>query len=181
MRLVILDRDGVINYDSDAYIKSPEEWRPIPGSLEAIANLTHAGFTVTVASNQAGVARGLFDLDTLAAIHRKMQAAVEQAGGELAGIFYCPHGPDDGCDCRKPKPGLLKQIAQDFGTSLHGVPAVGDSLRDIEAAESVGARPILVRTGKGEITLASLGDSLRVEVFKNLAAAAEQLLREAQA
>lgn len=181
MHLVILDRDGVINYDSDAYIKSPEEWIPIPGSLEAIANLTHAGFTVTVASNQAGVARGLFDLDALAAIHRKMQAAVEQGGGELAGIFYCPHGPDDGCDCRKPKPGLLKQIAQRFGVSLRGVPAVGDSLRDIEAAESVGARPLLVRTGKGEITLASLGDPKRAEVFKNLAAAADQLLREAQA
>lgn len=181
MKLVILDRDGVINYDSDAYIKSPAEWRPIPGSLEAIAKLTHAGFTVTVASNQAGVARGLFDLDTLAAIHRKMQAAVEQAGGKLAGIFYCPHGPDDGCDCRKPKPGLLKQIARRFGANLHGVPAVGDSLRDIEAAESAGARPLLVRTGKGEITLASLGDPPRVEVFKNLAAAADQLISEAQA
>ena len=180
MRLIILDRDGVINHDSDTYIKSPEEWRPIPGSLEAIANLTRAGFTVTVATNQAGVARGLFDLATLDAIHRKMQTAVAQAGGKLAGIFYCPHGPDDGCDCRKPKPGLLKQIAQRFGVSLRGVPAIGDSLRDIEAAESVGARPLLVRTGKGEITLVSLGDPPRVEVFKNLAAATDQLIREAQ-
>lgn len=180
MRLVILDRDGVINYDSDAYIKSPEQWIPIPGSLEAIAKLHRAGFTVTVATNQAGVARGLFDLAALDAIHRKMQVVVGQAGGKLEGIFICPHAPWDNCDCRKPKPGLLKQIAQRFGVSLHGVPVVGDSLRDIEAAESVGARPLLVRTGKGEITLASLGDPPRVEVFKNLAAATDQLIGEAQ-
>lgn len=180
MRLVVLDRDGVINHDSDAYIKSPEEWIPIPGSLEAIARLHRAGFTVTVATNQAGVARGLFDLAALDAIHHKMQIAVEAAGGKLNGIFVCPHAPWDDCDCRKPKPGLLKQIAKQFQISLDGVPVIGDSLRDIEAAESVGARPLLVRSGYGEKTLERLGHQQRVEVFDDLAAAADQLIREAQ-
>ena len=180
MRLVILDRDGVINYDSDAYIKSPEEWVPISGSLEAIAKLHRAGFTVTVATNQAGMARGLFDLATLNAIHRKMQIAIEQAGGKLDGIFVCPHAPWDICDCRKPKPGLLKQIAERFQVSLSGVPVIGDSLRDIEAAESVNARPLLVLTGYGEKTLQALHDKRRVEAFTDLAAAVDQLVREAQ-
>jgi D-glycero-D-manno-heptose 1,7-bisphosphate phosphatase len=178
MRLVILDRDGVINYDSDVYIKSPEEWLPIPGSLEAIARLHRAGFTVTVATNQAGVARGLLDLAALDAIQGKMQNAVEQAGGQLAGIFVCPHAPWDNCDCRKPKPGLLKQIAERFHVSLRGVPVIGDSLRDIEAGEAVGARAMLVRTGYGEKTLESLGDRRRVEVFTDLAAAADDLIRD---
>lgn len=180
MRLVVLDRDGVINYDSDAYIKSPEEWVPIPGSLDAIAKLHRAGFIVTIATNQAGVARGLLDLVTLEAIHRKMQAAIEQAGGMLAGIYYCPHGPEDGCDCRKPKPGLLMQIAKRFHVSLRNVPVIGDSLRDIQAAESVGARPLLVRTGQGEKTLRSLADSHRIEVFTDLADAAEHLVKQTQ-
>ena len=180
MRLVILDRDGVINYDSDAYIKSPKEWQPIPGSLEAIAKLHRAGFTVTIATNQAGVARGLFDLATLDVIHRKMQTAVEQAGGKLDSIFVCPHAPWDHCDCRKPKPGLLNQIAEQFHVSLSGVPVIGDSLRDIEAAESVNARPLLVLTGYGENTLQALHDKRRVEVFADLAAAADRLVREAQ-
>lgn len=180
MRLVILDRDGVINYDSDAYIKSPQEWIPIPGSLDAIARLAQAGFTVTVATNQAGVGRGLFDLAMLNAIHHKMQLAIEQAGGKLGGILVCPHAPWEHCDCRKPKPGLLKQIAERFQVGLRGVPVIGDSLRDIEAAESVGARPLLVRSGYGDKTLTGLGHPHRVEVFKDLAAAADQLLREAQ-
>lgn len=180
MRLVILDRDGVINYDSDAYIKSPAEWVPIPGSLEAIARLHRAGFTVTIATNQAGVARGLFDLAALEAIHHRMQTAVAQAGGSLAGIFYCPHGPEDGCDCRKPQPGLLKKISKQLHVDLHGVPVIGDSLRDIEAAERVGARPFLVLTGSGRKTLQSLQAVRRVEVFADLHAAADQLVREAQ-
>ena len=180
MRVVILDRDGVINYDSDAYIKSPEEWIPIPGSLEAIARLYKAGFTLVVATNQSGVARRLFDIARLDAIHRKMLATIEQAGGKLAGIFVCPHGPDDGCDCRKPKPGLLRQIAERFHVSLRGLPVIGDSLRDIEAAECAGARPLLVRSGYGEKTLASLGDWQDVEVFADLSAAADQLIREAK-
>lgn len=180
MRLVILDRDGVINYDSDVYIKSPEEWIPIPGSLEAIARLHRAGMSVVVATNQAGVARGLFDLATLQAIHAKMSAAIKAAGGKLEGIFVCPHAPWDNCDCRKPKPGLLRQIATCFQVSLHGVPMIGDSLKDIQAAESVGARPILVRTGYGEKTCQGLDDERRAAVFADLAAATSHLLNELQ-
>lgn len=180
MKLVILDRDGVINYDSDAYIKSPAEWVPIPGSLEAIARLHHVGFSVTVATNQAGVARGLFDLTALDAIHRRMRTAVEHAGGRLAGIFYCPHGPEDGCDCRKPQPGLLKQISKQLHVDLHGVPVIGDALRDIEAAKRVNARPMLVLTGSGTKTLRDLHATQRVEIFADLATAADQLVREAQ-
>ncbi|HVC36948.1 MAG TPA: D-glycero-beta-D-manno-heptose 1,7-bisphosphate 7-phosphatase [Gammaproteobacteria bacterium] len=179
MRLVILDRDGVINFESDAYIKSPEEWIPIPGSLEAIARLNQAGFTVVVATNQAGVGRGLFDLEALEAIHRKMLAAIEATGGRLAGIFYCPHGPRDDCDCRKPKPGLLHQIEKQFNLSLKGIPAIGDSLRDIQAAEAVEARPVLVLTGFGEETLRQLSDPRCVEVFADLATATEHLIHEA--
>lgn len=178
MQWVVLDRDGVINYESDAYIKCPAEWIPIPGSLDAIARLNRAGFTIVVATNQAGVGRGLFDLATLEAIHRKMLAAIEAAGGKLAGIFYCPHRPGDDCDCRKPKPGLLRQIEKRFNLSLKGIPTIGDSLRDIEAAEAVDARPILVLTGYGEETLRQLSAPRRVEVFADLATAVEHLLHE---
>ena len=131
MKLIILDRDGVINEDSDAYIKSPEEWRPIPGSLEAIARLHGTGWTVVIASNQSGVGRGLFDEETLEQIHAKLDAAVEAAGGEVDAIYFCPHAPEEQCHCRKPKPGLLQAISLDYDVSLHGVPAVGDSLRDL--------------------------------------------------
>lgn len=178
MRLVILDRDGVINIESDDYIKSPQEWIPIPGSLDAIAKLHKSGYTVVVATNQAGVGRGLFSLETLQAIHRKMQDAVAAAGGKLDGIFYCPHHPDDHCDCRKPKPGLFHQIAEHYGVSVAGVPAIGDTLRDLQAAEAVGARPILVRTGRGLPTLKQLPTPPGIEVYANLAEAAAQLLRE---
>jgi D-glycero-D-manno-heptose 1,7-bisphosphate phosphatase len=154
-RLVILDRDGVINQDSDSYIKSPEEWIPIEGSLESIALLSQAGFTVAVATNQSGIARRLFDQYMLARIHQKMCDAVEQSGGSLDGIFYCPHGPDDGCNCRKPQTGLLEAIAREFNVPLHGVPLVGDSLKDIQVARRMGCRPYLVKTGKGMQTLAA--------------------------
>ena len=175
MKLIILDRDGVINYDSNEYIKSPEEWVPIPGSLEAIARLNRAGYTVVVASNQSGVGRGLFDLQTLRRIHEKMQHEVAQAGGNIAAIFFCPHTPDDHCDCRKPKPGLFKQIAQHFHCDLHGVYAVGDSLRDVEAARAVGALPVLVRSGKGSRIAQSdvPGD---VPVYDDLAAFVDAVL-----
>ena len=153
MKLVILDRDGVINQDSDSYIKSPEEWLPIDGSLEAIARLHQCGFRVAVATNQSGVARGLFDLYTLARIHQKMCSLAEESGGLIDGVFFCPHGPDEGCGCRKPQPGLLAQIASEFEVSLQGVPFVGDSLKDIQAARSAGCRPILVLTGKGGQTI----------------------------
>ncbi len=152
MKLVILDRDGVINYDSEQFIKNPEEWRPIPGSLEAIARLNQAGFRVVVASNQSGVGRGLFDTATLSAIHTKMYKAVAAAGGRIDAIFFCPHGADSNCICRKPQPGMLLQIADRFHAALEGVPAVGDSLRDLRAAAAVGAAPILVQTGKGTKT-----------------------------
>jgi D-glycero-D-manno-heptose 1,7-bisphosphate phosphatase len=149
LKLIILDRDGVINYDSDDYVKSPDEWAPVPGSLEAIARLKRAGYTVVVASNQSGVGRGLFDLNTLHQIHEKMQQELARAGGKIDAIFFCPHKPEDQCACRKPRPGLLREIEKNFNCDLKDVPVVGDSLRDVEAARAVGARPVLVHTGKG--------------------------------
>lgn len=174
--LVILDRDGVINADSPEYIKSAAEWSALPGSIEAIAKLNRAGFTVIVASNQSGLGRGLFDADALDAIHEKMQREVRLAGGEIAAIYFCPHRPDEACECRKPRPGLLKKIAADFKTGMQDVPVIGDSARDLEAARLVGARPILVLTGNGEKTLAS-GDPVK-EVFQDLGQAADALIGE---
>ena len=173
--LIILDRDGVINYDSDEYIKSPEEWVPIPGSLEAIARLNQAGYQVVVATNQSGLARGYFDIATLDRIHKKMHDALALHGGKVAALFYCPHGPDEGCDCRKPRPGLFEQIARQFTVNLKGVPAIGDSLRDVEAARAVGARPILVRTGKGS-RVAQQDVPGDVPLYADLAAAVDALL-----
>ncbi len=175
MKLIILDRDGVINYDSDEYIKSADEWLPIPGSLDAIARLNRAGYTVVVASNQSGVGRGLFDLATLHRIHDKMQREAARAGGKIDAIFFCPHKPEDNCECRKPKPGLLQDIAKEFSCYLNGVPAVGDSLRDVEAAQAVGALPILVRTGKGA-RIASREVPGGVPVYNDLAACVDMLL-----
>ena len=178
MRLVILDRDGVINEDSDEYIKSPEECTPIPGSLEAIARLNQAGYRVVVATNQSGIARGLFDLDTLHRIHDKLHRRLAVVGGEIEAILFCPHGPEDACGCRKPEPGLLKELAARLQVSLEGVPAVGASLRDLQAARAVGALPILVRTGKGERTLAK-GEGLDgVRVYADLSAVVDALLRD---
>lgn len=176
MKLIILDRDGVINHDSDEYIKSPEEWAPVPGSLDAIARLKRAGYTVVVASNQSGVGRGLFTLDTLHKINEKMQREAARAGGALDAVFYCPHAPQDNCTCRKPKAGLLRDIATRFNHDLKGVPAVGDSLRDIEAAQAVGAKPVLVRTGKGEEVMKSGKVPAGVEVYDDLAAFVSVLL-----
>jgi len=179
MKLIVLDRDGVINEDSDAFIKSPDEWRLLPGSAEAIARLSHARYQIVVATNQSGVARGYFDLGTLNRIHEKMQREVGSAGGRIDAIFYCPHGPDDGCECRKPKPGMLRDIERRLQVKLTGVPAIGDSLRDLQAAQMVGARAILVRTGKGVSTekkLAQLAES--VDVFDDLAAAVDGLLSQ---
>lgn len=176
MRLVILDRDGVINEDSDDYIKSPAEWHPIPGSLEAIARLNQAGYRVVVASNQSGVGRGLFSMETLMAIHEKMQRQLALVGGEIEAIFFCPHTPEDNCLCRKPKPGLLEDIATRLNIDLTDVPAIGDSLRDLEAARAVGARPILVRTGKGKATAAANKGLVGVSVYRDLAAAVDDLL-----
>lgn len=176
MRLIILDRDGVINADSDDHIKSPEEWVPIPGSLEAIAELNAAGWRVVVASNQSGIGRGLFDIFTLNAIHEKLHREVGRVGGQIESIFFCPHTPEDQCGCRKPKPGLLKDIAERFNVELDGVPCVGDSLRDLRAARNVGARPILVLTGKGRSTLEQLSLFGNIPVFADLSAVADRLL-----
>jgi D-glycero-D-manno-heptose 1,7-bisphosphate phosphatase len=168
-QLVILDRDGVINYDSDAYIKTVNEWRPLPGSLEAIARLNQAGYTVAIATNQSGVARGYYDLAELESMHEKMQTLLRPLGGRVDFIAFCPHGPEDDCSCRKPLPGLLHQIAEHFATSLTGVPVVGDSLRDLESALAVGACPVLVRTGKGERTVAKGGLPEGLEIYTDLA------------
>ena len=177
--LVILDRDGVINEDSADFVKSPAEWRPLPGSIEAIAALSKSGYTVTVASNQSGLARGLFDRNALRAMHRKLRRLVEARGGRVDRIVVCPHGPDDGCRCRKPAPGLLKRLARHYNTSLEGVPAIGDSLRDLQAARAAGARPILVRTGNGSKTSRSLPAELRAtETYDDLGAAAVALLKQ---
>lgn len=178
-RFVILDRDGTINVDSDAFIKSPEEWLPLPGSLEAIALLSRHGFDIVVVSNQSGVARGLFDLATLEAIHAKMRMLVEEAGGAIEAIYFCPHGPDDVCNCRKPKDGLFQLFAADYAADLSHVFAVGDSLRDLQAAESVGAKPILVKTGKGEKTLLKHPE-LNCPIFENLYDAANFIVSQSQ-
>lgn len=152
MKLIILDRDGVINQDSEQFIKSPEEWKPINGSLEAIAKLNQYGWRVVVATNQSGIGRGLFGMDTLNAMHEKMVKALASHGGRLDAIFYCPHIADAGCDCRKPRTGMYERIAERFNVRLNGVPCVGDSLRDMQAAASVGGTPYLVLTGKGTLT-----------------------------
>lgn len=177
-RLVILDRDGVINHESPSFIRSTDDWIPIAGSIKAIADLTSAGFVVYVATNQSGVGRGLYTAATLNLIHEQMELVVGRAGGRIAGIFTCPHHPDDGCDCRKPKPGLLRQIEAATGASLLAVPAIGDSARDLEAALAVGARPILVRTGNGTKTELDWRGQPKIEIFDNLAAAAAALIGE---
>lgn len=180
MKLIILDRDGVINEDSDAFIKSVDEWIPLPGSIDAIARLTMNDYRIVVATNQSGIARGLFDIDALMRMHDKMHQLVNEAGGAIEAIFFCPHGPDDGCGCRKPRAGMFRDIGTRLRVDLTGVPAVGDSLRDLQTAEVVGARPILVRTGKGEQTLATLGERAGLEVYDNLAAVVDALLLEDQ-
>lgn len=177
MKLIILDRDGVINYDSPSYIKSPEEWKPIPGSLEAIALLNQAGYRVLVATNQSGVGRGLFEMATLNEIHDKMHRALGMLGGRIDGIFYCPHAQDAGCSCRKPKPGLLEEISRRFGVSLEGVPFIGDSLRDLQAATAVGAQPVLVLTGKGKTTRKDGNLPEGTVIHDDLAAAVSSLLQ----
>lgn len=179
MKLIIIDRDGVINHDSDAYIKSEEEWQPIDGSLEAIARLNHGGYTVVVASNQSGLARGYFDIETLSAMHRKMDEMLSKVGGQVDAIFYCPHGPDDGCACRKPKPGMLLDIGQRFNVSLKDVVFVGDSISDIKAASNANAKSMLVRTGKGvkaEKILHAEGKT-DIPVYDDLATAVTAILR----
>jgi D-glycero-D-manno-heptose 1,7-bisphosphate phosphatase len=179
MKLVILDRDGVINFDSDQFIKNPREWNPIPGSLEAIAQLNQAGFRVVVATNQSGVGRGLFDMATLNSIHAKMHKLVALAGGRIDAVFLCPHAADSRCNCRKPKAGLFLDIAARFHIDLRHVHAVGDALRDVQAALSAGARPILVKTGKGMRTLEGGQLPANVPVYENLTQAAQAIINAA--
>jgi len=175
MSLIILDRDGVINHDSDDFIKNPSEWEPIDGSLEAIARLNYAGYRVVVITNQSGIARGLLDVETLNRIHSKMRRMLAQVGGRIEAIMFCPHGPEDDCKCRKPHNGSFEDLAHRLRISLHNVPAIGDSLRDIQAAMESNARPILVKTGKGERTLTE-GIPQGVEVYDDLAAVVTALL-----
>lgn len=176
-RFVLLDRDGVINEDSADYIKTPQEWRPLAGSLEAIALLNRHGYQVAVITNQSGVARGLLDEATLARIHAKMQRLAAEYGGRIAAVYYCPHGPDSDCRCRKPKPGLLEQFAADWQVDLADTVMIGDSLRDLEAAWAVGAKAILVETGKGKKTLAN-NPQLDVPLFDTLYDAAQFLIAD---
>jgi D-glycero-D-manno-heptose 1,7-bisphosphate phosphatase len=183
MSLLILDRDGVINQDSDDYIKTLEEWIPIPGSIEAIARLSGAGYQVCIATNQSGLGRGYFELDVLEEIHQHLADLVERAGGSLAGIFYCSHLPDEGCACRKPRTGLITAIEAELGLSAQGAWFVGDSLKDLQAAQRHGCKPLLVTTGKGQKTLAQLRSAEvdlvspeTVPVYGNLAEATDAIL-----
>jgi len=179
---LILDRDGVINIDSDKFIKSADEWQPLPGSLEAIARLNLAGYRIVVITNQSGLARGLFDEATLASIHRKFIRLLAEHGGRIEKIYFCPHGPDDHCECRKPLPGLFQEFAQENSISLDGIFALGDSIRDIQAAEAAGASGVLLRTGKGQASVAMIAttppdDPLRaIPVYDDMAAFTRQLL-----
>lgn len=168
-KMVILDRDGVVNQDSDTFIKSPDEWIAIPGSLEAIKRLKKAGYLVTIASNQSGIARGLLSEEDLKQIHAKLEQQLAMRGTSIDGIFYCPHGPKDNCICRKPKPGLLLQIAAKFDVRLEQTPFVGDSISDVKAAEMANARPVLVRTGKGEEVMQHHPEVIDVPVYDDLA------------
>lgn len=180
-KLVILDRDGVINIDSDRFIKSPEEWKPIPGSLEAIALLNQAGYRVVVATNQSGVGRGLFDMVTLNAIHEKMMDSLHRVGGRIEAVFFCPHASNAGCECRKPAIGMFVEISQRYTLPLAQVPCIGDSLRDLQAAKVAGGQPILVRTGKGERTLAGGELPEGTRVYADLAEAARAIVTGAAA
>lgn len=181
MKLIILDRDGVINFDSDSFIKSPDEWQPIPGSLEAIARLNQAGYRVVVCTNQSGIARGLFNMNALNAIHQKMHMAAQEVGAEIDAIFFCPHAAADNCDCRKPKAGMFLEIARRYDISLKGIPNIGDSLRDLQAGFNCGCIAHLVLTGKGTKTQAAGGLPPDTLIYPDLAAAVAGLLDAADA
>ena len=178
MKLVILDRDGVINQDSADFIKNPNEWIPIPDSLESIARLNQHGFSVIIATNQSGIGRGLFDIETMNAINKKMLDLLAQVGGHIDAIFYCPHTEDANCKCRKPKSGMLEEISTRFGVNLKNIPAVGDATRDLKAYQSVGAQPILVKTGKGEDTFVSKDYPKNTWIFYNLSQAVDKILKK---
>ena len=176
MKLVLLDRDGVINEESNGYVQSVDDWVPIDGSVDAIARLTQADYRIVVVTNQSGIARGLLTIEDLQAIHRKMHETVAASGGKIDAVFMCPHKPDDDCRCRKPRPGLLNSVMDRLDTDLVGVPLVGDSLRDVQLAMVVGANPVLVRTGHGAQTLEQNRHLDKVQVFDDLAGFADDLL-----
>lgn len=187
MKLIILDRDGVINHDRDDFVKTADECVPIDGSIDAMARLSSAGYTLVIATNQSGLARGKFDLDDLEAMHAKLTQLVEEAGGEITAIFYCPHAPEDNCKCRKPMPGMLDAIEAEFNTSVESCYFVGDSLRDLQAALRKGSKPVLVKTGNGQKTLTQLNQPGRepeeplvsleqILVFDHLAATADFII-----
>lgn len=181
MQLIILDRDGVINQDSDAFVKNADEWVPIEGSIDAIARLSKAGFTIAVATNQSGLGRGLFNLRDLEAMHEKMNGLVHDAGGEISAVFYCPHHPDENCQCRKPKAGLIDAIESELACEARGAYLIGDSLRDLEAGISKGCQAILVKTGKGEKTWQTIEHEnnpnySNILVYPDLASAADTLI-----
>ncbi|MDK4688069.1 D-glycero-beta-D-manno-heptose 1,7-bisphosphate 7-phosphatase [Kingella negevensis] len=182
MKLIILDRDGVINHDSDQFIKSPDEWLPIAGSMDAIAFLTQAGYTIAVATNQSGIARGYFTVQTLNEMHTKMHKLIRQAGGEISGVWFCPHAADSKCDCRKPKSGMILDILDRFQAEASETYLVGDSLRDLQAIANVGGKPILVRTGKGMKTLTNESDNLpeNTQIFDSLLDFAKTLVHPNQ-
>jgi len=177
MKLIVLDRDGVINQDSADYIKSPEEWFPIPGSLQAIADLNQSGYRVVIATNQSGLARGLFDIDALNAIHNKMQNELSRIGGHIDGIFFCPHGPKDRCHCRKPKPGLLHQASHRFFSDTTSIHSIGDSLRDLQAADNFGIGHTLVLTGNGMKTRDEISNRKGIPIFEDLFRAVQDLTK----
>ncbi len=176
--LIILDRDGVINFDSDYYIKSPSEWIPIPGSIEAISALTKAGYKIVVATNQSGINRGLYSEEILNTIHQKMQDAVELAGGKIEKIYFCPHHPDEKCDCRKPQPGMFLQIQHDFQLKSDEMLYVGDSFKDWQVAQTIGCEFMLVRTGNGKKTEDALGKTSTVKIFDDLQMAVKYILKK---
>jgi D-glycero-D-manno-heptose 1,7-bisphosphate phosphatase len=177
MKIIILDRDGVINHDSTEFIKNADEWEPISGSIEAIANLTQAGYKVVVCTNQSGIGRKLYSMEDLNLIHEKMHKTVEQEGGEIVAIFFCPHKADDNCSCRKPKPSMILDIVDRFNIdNVSNLMFVGDSLRDLEAISAAGGIPVLVKTGNGKKTLADNNLPEGTLVFKNLLAFSEYLL-----
>jgi D-glycero-D-manno-heptose 1,7-bisphosphate phosphatase len=176
MKLVILDRDGVINHDSDRYIKSPAEWQPIPGAIEAIARLHQGGFRIVVATNQSGIGRGLFDMATFNAMNDKMMEMVFRQGGRIDALFFCPHTDAENCSCRKPKTGMFEEIAARYHVDLKGVPCVGDAIRDLQAADAVGGQPILVLTGKGKATKESGLLPRKTLVFPDLAEVSRHLV-----
>lgn len=177
-KLVILDRDGVINVESPDFIKTPAEWIPLPGALEAMARLTQAGWHIVVCTNQSGLGRGLFDIAGLNAIHQKMHDAAKAAGAHIEAIFFCPHRPDEDCNCRKPRPGMLQDLASRLHISLDGVPSIGDSLRDLQAGFAAGCRPFLVLTGNGVATQQTGGLPPGTRIFSDLSVAVDALLAD---